>query len=40
MLASSLDERLLLVTVNVTKELEEEWLATIRRIVESLSIKP
>lgn len=40
MLASSLDERLLLVTVNVTKELEGEWMATVRRIVESVSIKP
>jgi hypothetical protein len=39
MLGTSLDDRLLLISFNVTKELEREWLATASRIIESVEVK-
>lgn len=37
-LGTSLDNRLLLITFNVTSELEEEWAETGKRIVASINI--
>ncbi len=39
MLATSVDERLLLVTVNMTKELESEWLGPANRMIQSVTVK-
>jgi hypothetical protein len=38
-LGTSVDERLLMISFNVTKELEKEWLPAGRKIVESIKIK-
>ena len=40
MLATSVDERLLLITVNMTKELEGEWLEVANRMIRSVVVKP
>lgn len=39
MLGTSLDDRLPLISFNVTKELEKEWLPTADRIIESVKVK-
>lgn len=39
MLGTSMDERLLLISFNVTKELEKEWLPVGKKVVESVKIK-
>jgi len=39
MLGTSLDDRLLLISFNVTKALEKEWMPTGYRIVESIVVK-
>lgn len=39
MLGTSLDDRLLLISFNVTKELEKEWLPTADRIIGSVKVK-
>jgi len=38
-LATSLDDRLLLISFNVTKELEGAWLATGNKVIESVRVK-
>jgi hypothetical protein len=40
MLATSLDERLLLISVNMTRELEADWLDTANRMIQSIVIRP
>jgi hypothetical protein len=40
MLATSVDERLLLITVNMTKDLEAEWLDVANRMIRSVVVKP
>ncbi|HEX6850611.1 MAG TPA: hypothetical protein VF139_04330 [Candidatus Polarisedimenticolaceae bacterium] len=40
MLGASLEGRLLLLSVNVTKELEGEWMETIHRMIQSVVVKP
>jgi len=39
MLATSADERLLLISVNMTKELEEAWLDVANRMIRSVVVK-
>jgi hypothetical protein len=39
MAATSLDDRLMIVSFNVTRKLEADWLATGNRIIESIHIK-
>jgi hypothetical protein len=39
MLGRSLDDRFLIVTFNCTKELEEKWLATGKKIIEGVKVK-
>lgn len=39
MLATPVDDRALLVSVNMTKELEDEWLETANRILGSVTIR-
>jgi hypothetical protein len=39
MVGTSLDDRLLMVSFNVTKALEGEWLAAGNRIIESITVK-
>ena len=39
LLGTSLDDRFLLMSFNVTKELEKEWLPTGNKIVESITVK-
>jgi hypothetical protein len=39
MLGTSLEDRLLLISFNVTTELEGEWLPTANRIIESVRVK-
>lgn len=38
MLGSSLDDRMFLISINMTEELEEEWLPDARRMMESIKI--
>jgi len=39
MLATSVDERMLLIAVNMTKELESQWLGPAHRMVQSVTVK-
>jgi len=39
MLGTSLEDRLLLISFNVTKELESGWLPMANRIIESVQVK-
>jgi hypothetical protein len=40
LMATSVDERLLLIAVNMTKALEGEWLDAANRMIESVVIRP